>query len=296
MMKSAWIGLLISLFGVVSASAAEAPPRAGSADTNNWAFLDNGLVRIGVDKTAGGCIGFFGESASHRNLLNTFDFGRYIAQSYYGAPDGSLWDRQPWRWNPVQGGDWRRNAARLLDFEQSGTGIHARTLPKHWATGADIPEMTMEQHISLTGRTAHIRYRATYNGPTNHPPHHQELPAIYIDNALSNLVYYGGSNPWAGGQLTRRTPGTKNEYADLPENWAAYIDGSGRGVGIFTPGTSRMTCFYIPGPGGPDGSGCSYLAPIRTMAITNGLQFEYDVYMTIGQTDEMRETFRRLRN
>ena len=57
-------------------------------------------------------------------------------------------------------------------------------------------------------------------------------------------------------------------------------------------GTDRITTYRHPGPAGPKGGGCSYFAPIRTMAITPGLVFVYHAYMTFGTAEEMRARFR----
>lgn len=268
---------------------------AASAFTNAWLYLDNGQVRLGVDRAAGASIGYFGESATGRNLLNHHDKGRFIQQSYYGAKDGSDWNGKPWRWNPVQGGGWRGEPARTLAFTNTATTLYAKTLPKHWATGADLPEVVMEEWLTLTNRIAHLRFRMTYNGSTSHPPTHQELPAVFADFALTNLVYYQGDAPWTDGALTRRVPGWPNEYdKGLSENWAAYVDARDWGLGIFVPGTAEMTFYRHPGKAGPDGSGCSYLAPIRTLAITNGFKLEYDVFLVIGKMEDLRDSFKKL--
>ncbi len=262
----------------------------------DWLYLDNGQIRLGVDRAAGASIGFFGESTTGRNLLNHHDKGRFIQQSYYGAKDGSDWNGKPWRWNPVQGGGWRNEPARTLAFTNTATTLYARTLPKHWATGADLPDVVMEEWLTLTNRIAHLRFRMTYSGATNHPPAHQELPAVFADLALTNLVYYKGDAPWTRGALMRRVPGWPNEYdKGLSENWAAYVDERDWGLGAFVPGTTEVTCYRHPGKPGPAGSGCSYLAPIRTLAITNGFKLEYDVFLTIGTVGEMRERFRDLK-
>ena len=263
---------------------------AVSTHAGDWVFLDDGQLRLGVKTNSGACIGFLSESKTGRNLLNHHDQGRFVQQSYYGAQDGSLWNKQPWRWNPVQGGAWRGEPSTLLTFTNSATTLHAKTQPKHWATGADIPDVTMEEWISLTGRVARIRFRMTFSGTNSHPPAHQELPAVFVENQFPNLAYYKGSSPWTRGEVTRKVPGDKNEYDALDENWAAYLDAQNWGVGVFAPGTSRSTHYHVKGPGGPGGSGCSYFAPIRTMAITPGMVFEYDVYLTIGTLAEIRDT------
>ncbi|NBV20631.1 MAG: hypothetical protein EBS05_01350 [Proteobacteria bacterium] len=263
----------------------------------DWLYLDNGQVRLGVDRAAGGSIGYFGESATGRNLLNHYDKGRFIQQSYYGVKDGSDWNGNPWRWNPVQGGGWRGEPARILAFTNTLKTLYAQTLPKHWATGVDLPDVVMEEWLTLTNRVAHLRFRMTYAGATNHPPAHQELPAVFADYALTNLVYYKGTAPWTGAALTRRVPGQQppNEYdRGLAENWAAYVDASDWGLGVCVPGTTEMTFYRNRGKPGPAGSGCSYFAPIRTLAITNGFKLEYDVFLTVGTVSEMRTRFRAL--
>jgi hypothetical protein len=85
-------------------------------DTNDWLYLDNGQIRLGVKKTSGCAIGYFSAAASAKNLLNNFDRGRFVQQSYYGDPDGSFWAGKPWRWNPVQGGGWQGGGAKLLEL------------------------------------------------------------------------------------------------------------------------------------------------------------------------------------
>jgi hypothetical protein len=71
-------------------------------------FIDNGKIRLGVDLASGGSVFYLSESVPRRNLLNGFDRGRFIQQSYYGDSDES-------RWNPVQGGDYKGLAAGLIE-------------------------------------------------------------------------------------------------------------------------------------------------------------------------------------
>ena len=72
------------------------------------------------------------------------------------------------------------------------------------------------------------------------------------------------------------------------------MDDDGWGIGVWFPGTVEMTAYRFEGPSGPQGSGCSYFAPIKQFAITPGLEYEYDVYLTIGRVDEIRATVYRL--
>ncbi len=254
-------------------------------------FLSNGEVKIGIDLTSGGSIFWFSELPADRNLLNHNDRGRFIQQSYYGKPDGSIWAKKPWRWNPVQGGDYKGKPAKLVESQETKTSIHVKSIPVNWAGGQDLDECRMEEWITLDGKVATIRFRFTYSGTTEHPPSHQELPAVFMDHALSGLVYYSGDKPWTGAALKKDIPGWPNESREISESWAAYTGPDGRGMGVHFPGSTKVTCYRFKGPDGPKGSGCSYFAPIQTLAIKPGFTHEYLVHLTIGTPEEIRGRF-----
>jgi hypothetical protein len=278
----------LTLSGVALAEKLAGPVTAG--DTNDWAYLDNGQLRLGVKKTSGAAIAWLSRSGSTRNLLNHYDHGRLIQQSYYGDSDGSTWAGQTWRWNPVQGGDWQGHAAKVLEVKATATTLESKTMPKHWATGADVPEMTMEQRIELEGNVARVRFTMRYTGQHAHAPADHELPAFFAEPDLSMLVLYDGDKPWTGAPVSRSKPGWPNESRRMTENWAAYVDDKDFGVGAYVPVTTRLTCYrYEAVP-----SSCSYFAPLKKFAITPGVVVEYAVWLTIGTSGEIRETFRRL--
>jgi hypothetical protein len=52
-----------------------------------------------------------------------------------------------------------------------------------------------------------------------------------------------------------------------------------------------VTCYRHPGPAGPKGGGCSYFAPIQTLAITPGFRHDYMIHLTIGTAEDMRSRF-----
>ena len=277
--------LLILSFVMGKAAGKETPKE-------EWTHLDNGQIRLGVKVSSGAAIGYLSASSSKHNLLNHYDHGRLVQQSYYGKEDGSLWNKKPWRWNPVQGGDWRGSPARVLEIKADKTTLYAKTLPKHWASGEDLPEVVMEQWITLTGRLAHVRYRMTYKGDVEHPRTHQEIPAFFAQPELSTLVLYDGDKPWTGGAPKRLQPGWPNEGHKITENWAAYVDENDRGVGAYVPVAKEITSYRYKGGSGSD---CSYFAPLATFAVKPGLTFEYDAYLAIGTSAEMRAAFDEVR-
>jgi len=273
---------------VVSAAPAAEP----GAAADEWVYLDNGEVRLGVIRNSGASIGHLSVADSGKNLLNHYDQGRYIQQSYYGDEDGSKWVEQPWRYNPVQGGDYKGKRAKLLELRSGKTELYSKSVPLHWTTGEELTECVMEQWITLKGPLVHVRFQMTYNGGKSHKARHQELPAVFVDASLGTLVYYAGDEPWSDGGLARHQPGQKNEYLKTPENWTAWVDDAGIGLGVYVPIAKEVTCYRFAGGAGSD---CSYVAPIATFALEPGLKFTYDAYFAIGSIEELRARFAKIR-
>lgn len=282
--------LNLKLVSVVLLASFSAPGLA--INTNDWAFLDNGEIRIGVKKTSGACIGWLSQSGSSRNLLNHHDKGRFVQQSFYGDEDGTLWNKQPWRWNPVQGGDWKGNPAKLVTFQRETNTLYARSLGRHWSGCEDLADVIFEQWLSLAGRVARIHYRMTYTGERAHASRSHEIPAVFVEPEFATLVLYDGDQPWTGGALHRSQPGWPNENRRMTEPWAAYVDKDDFGVGAYVPLATNLTCYrYAAGRSSAEGA-CSYFAPLIQFAITPGKQFDYEVHLAIGTVAEIREAFR----
>jgi hypothetical protein len=283
---------LIWLLCLLATEAASQSPAMGSAE---WVYLDNGQVRLGVKRTSGAGIAHFSVSGSDRNLLNHFDHGRLVQQSYYGNEDGTMWGKQPWRWNPVQGGDYKHGAAKELELKSDRTSLYAKSMGRHWSGCVDIPEVIFEQWITLTGKVAYVRYKMTYTGTNSHAKTHQEVPAVFIEPDLHTLVTYTGTKPWTGDALNISQPGWPNEYKNVTENWAAYVDKDNFGVGAYVPIASKITCYrYNAGRTTQQGA-CSYFAPIIDLAIVPGTVFEYDLFLTLGKPEAMRDIFKKIR-
>lgn len=246
-----------------------------------WAYLDNGAVRLGVKLSSGAGIGWLSLSKSERNLLNHWDHGRLVQQSYYGNADGSVWGTKPWRWNPVQGGDYKGTPAKVLEYKQRKNTLYAKTMARNWAGCTDLPEATFEQWIRLEGPLVQVKYQLTYTGTTRHASRHHEIPALFLEPDLDTLVI--------GEQ--RSKPGWPNESRVMPEHWAAYVDKNDFGVGARVPLADRLTCYRF-GDGKPEHGSCSYFAPLTEFAISPGLVFSYELTLTCGTLTQLRERFR----
>lgn len=266
----------------------------GNADgvpREEWIWLGNRFLKAGLLSSSGGALGWLGPAASDRNLIDHYDRGRLVQQSWYGREDGSDWNGRPWRWNPVQGGDWRGRSAKVLKRRVTEAEAFVRTEPVHWAAGNVVAEALMEQHVVLRAEICQIRYHFRYTGREQHPPVHQELPAVFVPSELGTLVVAEGMKAWEGAKLRRIRPGWPNEYLQLLEPWAAWVDDSDWGLGCCVPRASRLTCYRFPGDVTGRGA-CSYFAPIDTLAVVPGFSFEWEVWLTIGNVDEIRERFR----
>jgi len=278
----------ILAFLLLLASAAVAQESTETPSTEDWVYIQNADLRVGLLRSHGGAIAHLSPRGLGANTLNHYDHGRLVQQSYYGDEDDSFWGDKPWRYNPVQGGDYHGNAAKVVEFKTTETTAYVKTIPRHWASGELLNECTMEQWVQLKGPILQVRYKFTYNGDTSHKPRHQETPAVFVSPQLSTLVISAGEKPWTSAPLTRRKPGWPNEYLALPESWAAYVGDDGNGVGVYVPGASEATCYRFEG--GAD-SDCSYLAPLQTFALTPKLSFEYKAYFTLGNADTIRGRF-----
>lgn len=249
-----------------------------------WAYLENDHVKLGINLDAGACMGWFSKAGSKDNLLDAYDVGRYVQQSYYGDADGSDWNGKPWRYNPVQGGSWRNEPAQVVQTRQEPNLLYAKIHPRHWATGKLLEDVTMEQWLHLEGRQARLRFKMTYSGTQEHRPHHQELPALFTPASLDTLVFVD-----LEGKVQRRQPGYPNEYVRRgAEPWIAWVNTADEGIGLFIPYTQEITTYRVRNGNKAD---CSYLAPIQTFALKPGLVFEYEVALMAGSLTEIRATF-----
>jgi hypothetical protein len=148
-----------------------------SHTTDNLQYVDNGVVKLGIDLTRGGSIGFFGASGSDDNLVNCHDMGREIQLSFYSGPSfynpgnkcDKLFMHQEWPWNPIGAGDVKGNHGKINSWGINATTAHVNTTPLQWACD-DVPcECEFDQTITLGGPAntgARVDVRNAYFGCT----------------------------------------------------------------------------------------------------------------------------------
>ncbi|MDR1202728.1 MAG: hypothetical protein LBL58_14030 [Tannerellaceae bacterium] len=277
--------------------------------------IKNDRILLKQDLVRGGTINYLSEATQPRNLVNIADEGRYIQQSYYA---GETVDRQaegqspawsPWSWNPIQAGDYAGNRARILDKWQTSDSTYVKCIPMQWDMDNKPAQAYMEQWTTLRDNMVIVRCRLTchrtddiYNeGMAND----QEIPAVYLISALSNLYSYFGSVPFKGEsventEVVHLEDGFWGIYDSTThkvcsEKWMAFVDDSGWGVGVYSP----MATKFLAGMFGQPGEECNdvstgYIAPLYVEKLMKNSVFEYHYYLIVGTLDEIRASVYRL--
>jgi hypothetical protein len=248
--------------GLTALGGTDAGTEQQSTDDGIW--LGNRSFRVGLLRSSGGAIGWISPPGGERSVVNSFDRGRLVQQSWYGDEDGSDWNGRPWRWNPV-----------------------------HWAAGTDIADAVMTQKVALQQELIRIDYRFQYHGTVSHQPRHQELPAVFTGPEYSRLAVCTSDRPSTDAALHFRTPGWPNEYLPMTEHWVALLNGEDWGLGCYVPRASQLTC-YRAGQGSAAAGACSYFAPIDTIAVTPGFDMRWTVWLTLGEVTGIRRRFQEL--
>ena len=254
-------------------------------------YLDNGTIKIGVDLNLGGAITYLGsKTGDTMNLVNSADTGREIQQSYYS-------DSSVDTWNPVQAGDRYGNRSTVLDSSNSGSELYVKTKPLLWLSNNVPAECIMEDWITISGNVATVRNRLT-NLRTSGPETltaltmFQELPAVYTVGALSHLQTYTGLQPFNNETTTEITTGDPTGWKTwrATENWAAYVNDSNYGLGIYHPGVGLFQGGFADtrGVGGPTDNNTGYISPLGRETLDHNIVYDYSYKLIVGNLDNIR--------
>jgi hypothetical protein len=262
--------------------------------------LDNGTIRVGVDTEYGGAITWLSASGSQTNLVNDYDHGRQVQQSYYSGPDvydppGSIHypDVGPWPWNPVQAGDAHSIASAVLMYRNLLGTIYTKTRPLQWALQNWPSDCIMEQWTRLEGPAVRVHCKLTNfrNDQTRYLPYEQELPAVYGVGTLCRLFSYTALAPFTGGALTQQPSTWPVQPWRATENWSAFVDGNNFGVGIHHPDAIKHAGGYYGTPctGGATDNNTAYLSPIHAEVMDYNIVYEYDFDLVVGTLTSIRD-------
>lgn len=242
------------------------------------------------------------------NLINRFDPGRLVQQSYYGTATGDYecgeFMGNTWAYNPVQGGNQFGDNSKIVDLKCDENSIYIKCQPLDWAKEKEhITPSYMEATYTIENNNLHVSCRFVDFSGYEAQPRDQELPAFYCIEPFNRFVYYGGDEPWTGGELTCEPELIFWPDAGYPnfhslENWSAFIGefDDSFGIGVYVPNETR----FLSGVCNRETTtntdpskdvATSYIAVVRVMTMNSYAPFEYDYYLTTGDTDEIRNNF-----
>lgn len=302
----AFAGLFSSLSDI---SAAPAAPKNISARGEDLLTLDNGTVKIGIDRAKGAAITWLSWSAYPKNMVNSADPGRLIQQSYYAGlrldrqAEGQSKSWSPWSWNPIQGGgvaSW----ARVTEFKRldivaeasrfssaaSPPTLYAETIPNLWDMPSEPAAALMRQWTAfepampdvVVVRCEFIAERAAGDrwGPAKLSP--QEIPACYFTRNFSTIKSYLGDGLW---RTETQPPGPPWGKTRPPKNAMAMFEPNGQGVAVFSPVATQPWNFG-PHAGGasdaPAAGPCMHVAPIDRVNLGPKSTYRYRYWLIVG--------------
>ncbi len=165
---------------------------------------------------------YTGTESEKVNLINTYDAGRYLQQSYYGTGDKpyiqSKYNNADWPYNPVQGGNAVKEASKIIDYKVTNDYVYIKARPLDWAKWSDdyaknanrtgyeaiwgddyITDTYVEAWYYFQDDIIKVTNRKVDYSGLPEASHSQEYPALYLIEPLNHFVYnnVSAANAWA---------------------------------------------------------------------------------------------------
>jgi hypothetical protein len=277
------------------------PPDPTVIDTERTLALDDGTVRVGIDKRWGGAVRSL-RFGGHE-LIDAYDGGRLLGVSVYDGGDAYPQDgiRDPsWGWNPTPS-DKYDHANPPLEARAEGRALHVRTRNLQWnpdgkggGPGAGVPsDLVVEAEIRLLADPAgvvRVDVEAAYEGEETHLPSRQEFPFAYVPPRFDRIVRYAGDRPWTGDEATVGGAG----FVRASEQWLSFADDDGTGLTVYAPFHYPLfTVHRLDEPPAVDDVG--YLTPFLPQGYRPGARHATTVFLIPGTWPEARATAAALR-
>lgn len=264
-------------------------------------FLDNGTVKIGLNRTKGASITWLSWAAHPKNIVNHSDPGRLVQQSYYAGrsldrkADGQSSSWSPWPWNPIQGGgigSW----ARVTELKQIADGtLFGETIPKLWDMPDEEAAAVMRQWTAfepgmpevVVVRCEFVSMRAENDRWGTTKLSQQEVPACYFTRAFSRFRSYLGAGQWRD---ETQPPGPPWGKAEPPRKAMACFAAGGQGVAIFSPAATQPWNFGPHGGGDSDESAagpCVHVAPIDRVQMGPRSTYRFRYWLIVGTESQI---------
>ncbi|WP_041257465.1 hypothetical protein [Fibrella aestuarina] len=263
-------------------------------------FVSNALIKLGIDPNLGGAITYLSE-ANGTNMINNHDYGRQVQNSLYSGPvpyePNGQKPHPAWAtngWNPVQVGDYSGTPARSIEWRKiDSTHLYTKATGIQWPL-VNVPgECTMEHWYELRDNTVRVRSRTTVQRTDTsfYNPSYQETPSVYLNGPYHRFVSYQGDRPFTNDAISDRTFTNKSEVQYCSENWAAIVNGQGRGIGLYKPnefnwgggfwGSSQTGDEYDNATG--------YVAALPVDQMDYNGVYEYEYVLIVGSVNTIRQ-------
>ncbi len=300
-------------------------------------YIQNGEYKLGIDLLWGGALSyledlnsnveavkvdgriFVDSNASKRynsksvnnnvNLINRYDPGRLVQQSYYGTFGNGYvpgeYNGQAWNYNPVQGGNQFGDASKIVDIITTDSSLYIKCRPLDWAKSAeDITPSYMEATYTFKNGLVDVSCRFVDFSGYERVRTTQEMPAFYCIEPFNRFVYYGGNSPWTNDtNLSYENKLIFWPDAGYPnfistENWAAFIGefDDSFGIGIYVPSEPSFLAGVFErekttnADPSIDGT-TSYIAAVEWLDFASFMPIEYNYSISTGTVTEMRNAF-----
>ncbi len=272
----------------------------GNPVESRMRFIDNGIIRLGIDLDLGGAITYLSKSGTEVNMINSFDWGRQIQMSNYSGPipfePNGKKPTPTWAglgWNPIQSGDCHGNRSKVTYFKSSGNAMTVRCIPMQWPLDNEPGECEFECKLALDGPAVHVdcslvNHRSDH---TQFDARDQELPAIYTNGPWYHLMTYEGDSPFTNDKLAEAPAAFPWTGWRATENWSALVDDKGFGVGVLEPGVTRFIGGFAgkPGSGGPKDNPTGYIAPLHVEILDYNITYRYSYTLVVGTISSIRK-------
>lgn len=272
--------------------------------------IDNGKVRVGIERSKGAAITWLSSADHPQNMINVADPGRLIQQSYYAGrsrdrkSEGQHSSWSPWTWNPIQGGGVGKGGeygewATVNVFQKSDNQLYSETIPKLWDMKNEDAEATMSQWTKLVDGQPHIvevrcRIQCTRDPKDAWGPavmRSQEVPACYFTRQFSRIVSYAGNGEW---QNHEQPPGPPWGRVKPKRNAMAVFNIDDIGIGVYSPTATEHWNFGPHAHGSstdPKAGPCIHLAPISKVPLGPSSTYEYRYWITVGNRQTIQNNF-----
>ncbi len=271
--------------------------------------LDNGRLRVVVDKRWGGTIREFWYQG--KNVVNSFDGGRLSGVSLYDEhtvpPSGDIAD-PAWGWNPTPS-DIYDHANPPLAYSFTGGVLYVKARNLHWnpnnkgggptkAVPSDILVETWIDLPPLAPNGVHVKYRVSHDGADVHGRVEQELGYVYVRPAYRRFVRYTGPAPWTNAPVQiRETPPVWPAFGKsaATEHWGGFVDANDFGLVLWAPQAYPRIGYVLHDLPPPAENSTAYMNPMTLMGHEPGIVYAIEGYLFAGRWQEARAQIYALR-